>query len=279
MNSIPSIIRELESVDLSQSSPDTIRNILDKLISRPLPILVTILPPNSYIYRARDVNDFGEIESQASLTYRRADQNTRFNRASSPGNTMFYGIHSVIESPADAGKAATGSMIEACNFLREPPTQKENKAVVGVWQVVEPLQLFTIIDPEWENNPANTHRQYVAQFDDVFSENPEINMSEAKVFHSFFYNQFNKPVLSDQEYWIPALVTPDLTRPYDGIKYESVQCMRSKLNGLMCVALKPESVDRKLVLSHVEAYTYSLVESENRFTMKHSPFILPTHRS
>lgn len=281
MNSIQLIISELESEDLSKSSPAVIRALLDKFYSRPIPALVTELPPKSFIFRARKVDDFGEIQSEKDLTYRLAEENDRYGRATSPRSTMFYGTYLSIQSNEDIGKVACGSLVESCGFLREPPTQNEYKAVVGIWEVIEPLEFNTVIDPVWEDNPTNRHRNLVSQFDNVYSENPEINMDDAKAFHSFLFKHYNKPVPSDREYeyWIPALATPSLIIPYDGVIYESVQCFKSALPEVMCVAIKPESADRKLVLSSIEAYTFTYYATDNRFMVVHHPLNLPTHQS
>lgn len=237
-------IREITKslVNKEYSSPDDIRTILhsmEKIMSIPN----LILNDGIRLYRARLVDDNSRIKSSKDLSYVPQEYNKTYKRASTPNNTMFYGISG--ESHSDM---ICGCLAETCECLRIPNSpNKHYNVVIGIWETTKDLTLPQILNIDGNNRStafsnSRDYKEILESFKDVGCDLID--------FWRFMNHEFSKYILngSKHEYWVSAVFSEWLTKymGYDGIIYESVQSTDPKLKDNHCVALLPKVADTSL---------------------------------
>lgn len=259
-----SIIEVVLSIDLNTSKPEKIREIMGQLIKSKSILAPTAFLPNpymEYLYRARVVNSFDEVKIPEDLSYQKAEKNTKYTRACPPGKTMFYGTTgtNLILQEDDV---EMGCIVEVCDFLRQkkPTVDGIHRVVVGKWEITQELSFFTVINPYSQENKSIIHKSFAKRFEEQFDLAPPnlLNKEEVYAFQKFLFDQFNKNANSENEYWIAATIAQDLIVEFDGILWESVRCEDPTLFNVFCVAIKANSVDKKLHLATADDITISI---------------------
>lgn len=240
-----SVIKELSSLDLLNSSAQDVQAILSKLYAKPIAAPLCDYPADTVIVRGRPITSTEQIKYKHELSYVPAEKNKKYQRGSTPNQTMFYGILSDTHDTQ-----FVGCLGEICDCLRDPnPEDGEYYAIISFWIVRETISLFTIINPESQNNKSDNLKRmadelnlFVEKYKDYFDKEDVTSLQK------FMYQQYNKKALAEHDYWIPALFTMDLIKSgnIDGILYESAQAADAQLDNVLCLAIKPESVDTKL---------------------------------
>lgn len=240
-----SVIKELSSLDLLNSSAQDVQAILSKLYAKPIAAPLCDYPADTVIVRGRPITSTEQIKYKHELSYVPAEKNKKYQRGSTPNQTMFYGILSDTHDTQ-----FVGCLGEICDCLRDPnPEDGEYYAIISFWIARETISLFTIINPESQNNKSDNLKRmadelnlFVEKYKDYFDKEDVTSLQK------FMYQQYNKKALAEHDYWIPALFTMDLIKSgnIDGILYESAQAADAQLDNVLCLAIKPESVDSKL---------------------------------
>lgn len=240
-----SVIKELSSLDLLNSSAQDVQAILSKLYAKPIAAPLCDYPADTVIVRGRPITSTEQIKYKHELSYVPAEKNKKYQRGSTPNQTMFYGILSDTHDTQ-----FVGCLGEICDCLRDPnPEDGEYYAIISFWIARETISLFTIINPESQNNKSDNLKRmadelnlFVEKYKDYFDKEDVTSLQK------FMYQQYNKKALAEHDYWIPALFTMDLIKSgnIDGILYESAQVADAQLDNVLCLAIKPESVDSKL---------------------------------
>lgn len=225
------------------STPQQIREIIS-LLKDVYMVPSLIMNQGSILYRARLINDISEIRDASDLSYTPSKNNKSYKRASTPDNTMFYGM-----SGESYSKIISGCLGEVCDCFRNNiTTHKHYKVAIGIWETTRDFTLPQIINPDGKNRSDafdNTleYLNYLKLLGD--------KASKVVDFQRLISGEFTKQVKKEEGYWISAIFTEwilSLKDSYDGIIYESVQSIDSKLINNHCVALRPQVADNFLKL-------------------------------
>ena len=169
-------------------------------------------------------------------------KNKFYKRASSPNNTMFYGI-----SGDSHENMICGCLGEVCDcFRNDNPTRKHYNVAIGIWETTRDFTLPQIINPDGLNkSEAFGNSLEYLDFLRILGN----KASKVVDFQRLINSEFTKQVKREEEYWISAVFTEwilSLKHSYDGIIYESVQSIDPQLVNNHCVALKPQVADNFL---------------------------------
>lgn len=262
------VIKELSSLDLLNCSDKDVQAILQKLYAKPIAAPLCDYPADTVIVRGRPITSAEQIKYKHELSYVPADKNKKYQRGSTPNQTMFYGILSDTNDTQ-----LVGCLGEICDCLREPnPQDGEYYAIISFWIARETISLFTIINPESPSNKSDNLKRmaeelnlFTEEYKDYFDKEDVISLQK------FMYHQYNKKALTENDYWIPALFTMDLIKSenIDGILYESAQVADEQLDNVLCLAIKPESADKKL--SFLSAVKVTITIKDGKATVKGEP--------
>lgn len=236
------IISRLKELDLSTLPNKETENLLKQLFSVPIPIITTDYAyPKEFERAVNNTNHEPIFNSKNRISYKPAQYNDTFQRASTPKTTMFYA--SVIPekdlTDEEIKYARITGAYETVDLLREN-INGERIVTFGKWQAQGLISVTTIFDPniDYKINYINTVRDFYK----------EQKLSEKEIFQRdevliFLAGEFSKKILKGENYnyLISAIVTELIvTHNSDGVLYPSVQ---SDGYGL-CVALHPRVMDR-----------------------------------
>ena len=210
-----------------------------------------------------------EFNTVSRISFKPAQYNTNYLRASTPKNTMFYG--SVISDDnlesKDIRYARIVGASEVSSLMRNfDVIEGWSRMTFGKWKVIEKISLATIIDPtlEYEQTYLNKLKdRYWAELDKMPEEVRENTLKVLK----FLSNEFSKKVSSgnNHEYLISSKFTEIFTKTsvYDGVIYPSVQ---SSGYGL-CVAIHPRSMNKLRLIKVLQSKISKSVseDGENKF--------------
>lgn len=233
---------------------DDPRRIKDLILSTQAQLIIPILilGKGTRIFRASSVTDINDITSYQRLSYKPASLNHSYQRASTPSNTMFYGIIST-----DYQSAVAGCLGEICDCLRQKDApHKHYSIIISEWELKNDVALVQMLDIEGKNKSvafanANT-------LNNILDQLPKTNRMANKAFLQFIANEFKKICQKESDYWISATYTEFLTQTlnYDGIIYESVQAIDPALQEVKCVAFTPQFTDNNLTFLKGDIYEF-----------------------
>ena len=262
------VIKELSSLDLADCSDKDVQTILNKLYEKPIAAPICDYPADTVIVRGRPINSTEQIKYKHELSYVPADKNKKYQRASTPNQTMFYGILSDTHDTQ-----LVGCLGEICDCLREPnPQDGDYYAIISFWLVRETISLFTIINPEATSNKSDNLKKMADELNLFMEECKDLfDKEDVTSLQKFMYQQYNRKAHTENDYWIPALFTMDLIKSekIDGILYESAQVIDKQLDNVLCLAIKPESADKKL--SFLSAVKVTITIKDGKATVKREP--------
>lgn len=215
------------------------------------PLLVTTIPVDTIILRAR-VNCEDEVFSNKSqLSYKPAAFNQTFQRASTRNYTMFYG--SIYPDGNRFEKNDYRRLIGLCEvsgFHRKPlKNDGEERITYGKWVTKKPIPLVPIIY-NFENLPkSNFSTTLEKDFNRLLSNNPKEMIEKAHLIYDFFEREFSKEETThDYDYLFSAIYTEQITHNLGhklaGVLYPSVRTKEQRGNGFN-VAITPEFIDNK----------------------------------
>lgn len=250
------IINKLKTIDYINDTPKVVCDLLDQIMrKRWFLFLATKIPPNGFIYRSRLVDDsqLSTIGKISDVSYVPAEYNNSFQRASTPITTMFYGVYA-----NNAQDALLGCLAETCDCLRDPnPEPRNYKVIISKWRVLD--ELILPVFPNFDNNNKSLLLSGKAEEYRAKIYNCKECDNDIIEFLKFINKEFSKEVQNENEYWISSLFTTlvlFLKKEYDGVIYESRQCISPDLPEVDCIALKPNSVDCKLKLENAKLYDF-----------------------
>lgn len=110
--------------------PNDIRVIFSSISNTMLEMSNQILRKGQKLYRERIVEIFSEIQKISDLSYVPKEYNKTYSRASTPQNTMFYGVNR--DSDEDS---YIGCLAETCECIRliNAPAKHYN-VIIGIWK-------------------------------------------------------------------------------------------------------------------------------------------------
>lgn len=233
-----SILEKLSKINFNTASPDTIRNILNNY-SADIRCIKCKIDKGIIILRARK----GFFYNREEMTYCPKEKCTSTQRASLPGETLFYGVISDDSQHLENARAIATS---ECSVLCRDGINSIGREMftISYWKTMAPLNVVSFITnksfPKVHDNYLLNKLKYV--FDDYF----KYDDITSKDLIYFISSEFSKSTKSNSEYLISATITSDIINNninIDGIVYPPVQ-----LNGQggLNIALTPNAVNKKL---------------------------------
>lgn len=236
----------------NNDNPDKVRELILSTTRAKIVIPKLVLGKGSYIYRATPITNIADINDSKRLSYKPAYLNKTYQRASTPFNTMFYGIVSNTYL-----NAVMGCLGETCDCLRNTNVpNKHYKVVISEWKLKKDVALVQMISIKGINKSKVFNNQ--EEIIKIIRKNNAQNEQENIEFLEFMSREFKKKCQQESDYWISAIYTEFLTQfmGYDGIVYESVQAIDSALSEVKCVALTPDFTDNNLSFEQGIVYEF-----------------------
>jgi len=260
------ILEQLRQLDLSEYPITELDNLLNKLDS--IEIMLTNYKGKAeypkLIERALiNTKENPEFNIVSRISYKPAEFNKSYLRASTPKNTMFYG--SIISDNLQeeeqkyariVGAAEVSSLIRNSDVI-----EGWGRLIIGQWQVVEDISLATIINPTKKYEQAHLNElaaKYLTFLEEV---PPHIKENTLRCL-AFLSQEFSKCVSSgnNHEYLISSKYTEIFSNKsnHDGIIYPSVQ---AKGYGL-CVAIHPRAMNKLKLIKVLQCKITKTVDQD-----------------
>lgn len=241
------IISQLKKLDLSTYPIEQVKALVNQF--QPKMLNITISGP-LFIERLRPGSGYTKREE---VTYKTGSINDHFNRATIPGQTVFYGTVCHEDEPEQNRR-----FIALCESSRlaktNPPESGREEFTLSKWCLKRDIHLGVIVNDkifEGKSNVLLNDAKNAYKHHFTFVDAP-LGLTE---YCDFVTEEFSKPVSQDYEYMISAIIAERMMNAsgLDGIIYPSV---RTKGVGGMNVALKKSCVDEALVLEQVAVMEY-----------------------
>lgn len=235
------------------------RSILNELINTPLIAPITDLPIFSTIVRTRPVESFDMVQTTNDLSYQRNKLKISLGRANKAEEAMFYGTYS-LHSP----RAQIGSCMETMPCYRESsPSEGDYYSVSGYWQLIKKMSFYSFLNPYPQKNRAKWFLDMAEKFEEYaicVRDRLGYSLDEIYAFYDFMHSAFTNDSADNDAYYLTANMTSDLimSPEIDGVIYQSVKSVDEKLRNVLCVAIKPSSVDKKMKMTNALASTVTL---------------------
>jgi hypothetical protein len=239
-------LKALKKIDLFKNSVEEIYHLINKI--GPLPIMRTEYTKGKIFDRAvRIKDDEADFNTRCRLSYAPMEYNTKYLRASTPENTMFYG--SVLKDNFtidDHCHTRITACCETSELLRDNAIEEgERLMIIGSWEVQDLMTLATIFDPTKDYN-IDYLQEIKEDYLISLKRNPELE-TKAIEYLKFLAKEFSKDVKNGEnnEYHISALFSALISNTgVDGVLYPSVRAAGIGL----CVAIQPRILNKlKLV--------------------------------
>ena len=271
MGLLKDAIDELSQLNLDSCTTESIQTALSKLGAIPAPI--RDIHKGSLIYRASNLKIDEKISNVKRLSYCPAKKNKTFQRASTPKQTMFYGVIGNLEEELHQKNCEMLAMQESCSLFRDSSiTDGIYRVAVSKWRILDTISFLTLMNPDSTNKSKRLNEMvqdllaYIKANTDKFSE------EDAIAFQKFMCNQFIRPVSNDNQYKISALFTLEVIKRIDGVIWQSSVAIDEKLNDTLCVAIKPKTIDTCMKCEEYSLYTFVVkngkISSYNREVFK-----------
>jgi len=185
------IISELQKIPLLKENHILIKEQLTKLL--PAVVKVCVIRANAIVRINSNTLEEPVFDKVSRISYKPKGMNKKYQRASVPNDTMFYGIF--IDNVNKITEKVLSAGFEAVELLRENKSGQEI-ITVSNWRVEKTLVLFSV-------------------------------SQDISIAHTYLANEFSKRVDKNhtQEYMISAIMSELIAEQgiYDGIIYPSVQ--------------------------------------------------------
>lgn len=256
MKEYQKVINRLKGYDLSNYPYDDIKK--DIAILR-FGLMGMVLHRGKCIIRARPNDKTSPFNTREANQYPPPESNTKFRRASSPNNTMFYGAE-VPDEVNDSNNTlarcvATAEVSELLN-PKNMISEGEEKITYSTWVVKEDITLIAMCyKKDFITNSPKTAELYKL-YQSFLRSFPKDFVDDSMLVTEYLAHEFGKPNLSDleHEYLVSAAFTDlstnfsrDGVNPYNGIYYPSVRANGIGYN----VAIHPDYCDKYLQLVSV----------------------------
>ncbi len=172
MKTAQEIISELKHLDLSLYPYTEARSLIDKVGG--IGGMVVTLHAGKSILRARPNYNSERFQCRADLSYKPQKFNTSYQRASSPYQTMFYA--SLIPDnalPDELKNITVVSTFEVLSWLRDKTTKGYQKITYGIWEVIDDIQLFAIIQNKNYHTSSSYTRELYTDYEKFLEDFPE----------------------------------------------------------------------------------------------------------
>lgn len=254
---INELITKLKSFDLRTYPYAEIKNLLKENIGEIL-IVERTFHKGRQLMRGR-LNERYDVRytKKSDLSYKPKELNKKYQRASTPYNTMFYACY-LSDNPSDKD---IDSMRIPCIFesiyneLNDEKSSFYKKMTFGRWKVVEDLKLFYL----FLSDNLSEKTSYLKEIKDNYGkklkeiENECIAEKSRKIL-TYFANEFSKENINeDYDYMISAIFSEIIIElGYDGVMYPSVRTAGKSFN----IAITPKATEKLQLIAVGESSLY-----------------------
>lgn len=255
MGLLRDVVDELSQLDLDSCTTESIQTVLSKLEAIPAPI--RDIHKDSLIYRVSNLKIDEKIKNIRRLSYCPAKKNKIFQRASTPKQTMFYGVIGNLEEELHQKNCEMLAMQESCSLFRDSSISDGiYRVAVSKWRLLDTISLLTLMKPDSTNKSKRLNEMVQDLLAYIKANTDRFSAEDAIAFQKFMCNQFIRPVNSDNQYKISALFTLEVIKRIDGVIWQSSVAIDEKLNDTLCVAIKPKTIDTCMKCEEYSLYTF-----------------------
>lgn len=254
INEIKEIISQLQDLDKSKNPKTEIQELMRKV--GPVFDIVVNFKEGTPIMRGRPNKPTDRFENKSDYSFKPQSCNKTYQRASTPENTMFYGI---VPNIKDISNLTTneleGMRLSVCCELFHNGLNIEEtpKISFGRWRVKygEQLNLLAIIQEEKykESNELLSELKFAYDYFVKIGLDKDIK-DKSLNYGTFLANEFSKAeILSQYDYIISAIFSEFVSKhkQFDGVLYPSVRAEGKYFN----ISINPDVVNSKLELTDV----------------------------
>ncbi len=234
-------VNSLKELTLSSYPVKDIKSVFEKF--GVIGIIKIPLNEGKSIIRARP-NENEPFNKISELSYKPAKYNTRYQRASTPNTTMFYGCvapdNIVNDEPYNEKVTA---IYEASKLLRQGIIEGEEKITFSRWIVKKDFSLVAIVYHKDFIDKYSHTRELSTAHQNFLKLHPNVR-EKSMLVTEFIASEFAKnEIQSDFDYLISALFTEKvLSLGFAGVYYPSVRTEGQGIN----VAIAPHFVENNM---------------------------------
>lgn len=243
------IMTRLDELENSSCCLHEINSIIKDISNTGIDIGTITINAGDNIYRMRTGKGY---RFQRELSYVPPQVSKKIQRASLPGETMFYGIIGELEK--ETLLATYIGMCECSNFLNNSHLENDSDDItIGRWKVIAPLKLAIMVH---QNSFPNTDNLQLNRMQERMRIMPQVINGNG--LYGYFCKKYNQLVApnNSNKYLITALFTKELLSKCscDGVLYPPV---KTEGKAGWNVALSQNVVDSgKITLSGINEAKY-----------------------
>lgn len=233
------IVAKLSSLDLSKYPEKEVKQLLNAIGK--VGYIVFTLHPGKTIIRARGHKNNSEVcKTISDISFKPQENNTTYQRASTPNSTMFYGC--VVPEPLDDktyDNARVTALLEVSNLCRNNIPEGEEKLTYSRWVVTKDIPLIAIMHHKnFVDRSVHATELYNA-YQAFLTAHPE-QEEKSRTITEYLASEFAKAKISgDFDYLISAIFSEMVTsKGLAGIYFPSVRAEALGFN----VAISPKFV-------------------------------------
>jgi hypothetical protein len=244
MKAIDDPIDKLRELDLSNYPIDEITAIMQNFGR--YGVIKMTLKEGMTIIRARPNEPNETFKTVTDLSFKPAEFNTKYQRASTPLTTMFYGCvvpENIAEGEIDDPRIP--AIYEVSKLYRQEIENGEEKITFSYWIVTKDIPLVAIVyHKHFIDNSTHTRELYSA-YQSFLQSNPS-DITNSNAMTEFLAGEFAKSkIQKEYDYLISALYTELVVQQgYAGVYYPSVRLDGEGFN----VAIDPSIVESCMLL-------------------------------
>jgi len=245
---VAGILKSIANIDLTTFPYGTIKPLIEKLGM--VPSMSKFLYPGNGLIRARPYEKGEKTFTKLSdLSFKPAELNTTYQRASTPNQTVFYGT--IANPKYDNGQfdSRLAGTLESMKWIHDPSVNRIQRIAFGRWDTTSKIRLNGVIHHKAFHPINNEIKEMYDEFNEFIQLIPEMQTGAAAIADFFSARFADKEACPEKSHlymlsamWAEASINAGL----DGVLYPSVQSDGEHF----CVALAPTSC-AKLRLSVV----------------------------
>lgn len=254
ISEIEEIISQLQDLDNSKYPKTEIQGLMRKV--GPVCDIVVHFKEGTPIMRGRPNKPTERFENKSDYSFKPQSCNKTYQRASTPENTMFYGV---VPNIKDINNITTNELqgmrlSVICELFHNDLNIEETpKISFGRWRVKkgEQLNVLAIIQEEKYKESNELLSELRLAYSYFVNQGVDNHIKDKSLnYGTFLANEFSKAeILSDYDYMISAVFSEFVSKhkQFDGILYPSVRAEGRYFN----IAINPDVENSKLELTDV----------------------------
>jgi hypothetical protein len=256
---IDEIIAELKQLDLSTKPEKRIRELL-KLVG-PIAYVIITFHKDKVMMRARPNGSNRRFKAKVDFSYKPAEKNLTYQRASTPEQTMFYAT--VIPDKIEQGELDNMRIIgitETLPIMRDKTASGYLKISFGKWVAEDDITLLAIVHKDKYLEESNYTKELVSSYKTFLDQFPPDVVEKSMKFQTFMSEEFSKEnITENHDYMISAIFSElAVENGVEGIFYPSVRTSGRGFN----VAIKPEATEKLRLVVAGECSLYKLKDHD-----------------